>query len=79
MYLPNTGVRPTGFEAGEFIEVTSMSDEVEFGARARRAHPEPVPSDPALGQRTGELHGLEQPPRDATVSMSPDTQEGEAR
>ena len=41
MYLPNTGVRPTGFEAGEFIEVTSMSDEVEFGT------PEPPPASDA--------------------------------
>ena len=33
MYLPNPGLRPTGFEPGEFIEVTRMGDDVPPATR----------------------------------------------
>ena len=58
MYLPNPGLRPTGYEAGEFIETTSMSDHVEFGQRPPRTGPKsatdgqsppPEPANPQPG------------------------------
>jgi hypothetical protein len=45
MYLPNSGLHPTGFEAGEFIEVTRMADEGFPMPRpcAERAEPTATP------------------------------------
>ncbi len=70
MYLPNSGVRPTGSEPGEFLDVTSMSGDVEFGSRARQ--PSRLPEGPP-GTATGVRDGLDQTPYDATVKPTSDT------
>jgi hypothetical protein len=37
MYLPNPDVRPTGYEAGEFLEVPTIAPAVELSQEAPEA------------------------------------------
>ena len=75
MYLPNSGVRPTGSEPAEFLDVTSMSGHIEFGSRAPCAPRDGQPSSAAegpAGTATGVRDGLDQTRQGATVKTSSD-------
>jgi hypothetical protein len=76
MYLPNSGVRPTGSEPAEFLDIASMSGDVEFGSCAPSARPEGQHSNAAEGPpgtTTRVCDGLDRCRRDATVNPSSDT------
>ncbi len=53
MYLPNSAVRPTGYEAGEFIETPDANDpaRVAEDPRASRSSPASAPQ-PGRGETT---------------------------
>ena len=46
MYLPNSAVRPTGFEAGEFIEVPDALDQARGDNPSDESGRDNTPSSP---------------------------------
>jgi hypothetical protein len=55
MYLSNLGLRPTGFEAGEFMEVTRMVDDGFPMLRARDEGDEPTATPLEADARRNDL------------------------
>jgi hypothetical protein len=64
MYLPNRDIRPTGFEAGEFLE--PPRDAAAFEQTPRSPEPRPHPPDVTLAD-TRDIHGCDRSAMEETL------------